>query len=70
MQFAANLNLRQQQYLHLALRHKLNKELPIWNTIHLTPESPFKMAIEVLPSLSAGARINELKCLPKNGVMK
>jgi hypothetical protein len=68
--YASRLNSRQLLYLNLAFRAKLNGEFPAWNTLHLTEESPSKMDLEVLPTLSAGSRIPELKALPKKIVMK
>jgi hypothetical protein len=57
-------------YLNLAFRHKLNGEFPTWNTLHISGESPSKVDLEVLPTLSAASRMAELKALAKKTVMK
>ena len=35
--FTSTLNSRQLTYLNLAIRKRINKELPDWNKLHLTP---------------------------------
>jgi hypothetical protein len=68
--FADKLNPRQQLYLNLALRHRINSEYANWEHLHLTPECPFKVEMEVLPTLTAASRIPELRSLRKKVVMK
>jgi hypothetical protein len=68
--FANQLSTRQQLYLQLAIRAKINQEYPDWQRLHLTPDSPFKVEMEVVPALTSSARIHELKALPKKGVMR
>lgn len=40
--YTSNLSPKQMLYLNLILRHKINNEYPNWNTLHLSPEAPFK----------------------------
>jgi hypothetical protein len=68
--YAAKLNSRQLLYLNLAFRKRLGGEFPDWQTLHLSEESPSKVDLEVLPTLSATSRIPELKALLKKTVMK
>jgi hypothetical protein len=56
--------------LNLALRAKINGEFPSWNTLHFSKESPSKVDLEILPTLTAASRLAELKALPKKTVMK
>lgn len=41
--FAGELNMRQQMYLNLAIRQRINSEYPDWQKLHFSPESPFKV---------------------------
>jgi len=68
--YASRLNSRQLLYLNLALRAKMNGEFPTWNTLHFSKESPSKVDLEILPTLTAASRLVELKALPKKIVMK
>jgi len=54
----------------LAIRARINNEFSNWEHLHLTPECPFKVEMEVVPSLTAAARIPELRALKKRVVMK
>ncbi len=49
--YTSKLNARQLLYLNLAVRQQLNTQFPTWNTLHLSPESPAKVDLEVLPTL-------------------
>lgn len=40
--FSSALSMRQQLFLNLALRRRLNSEYADWKRLHLAPESPFK----------------------------
>ena len=68
--FADTLNIRQLLYLNFALRNRINNEYPNWKKLHLTPECPFKVEMEVLPSLTAASRVPQLRALKKVKVMK
>jgi|JI9StandDraft_1071089.scaffolds.fasta_scaffold158108_2 hypothetical protein len=68
--YTSNLLPRHLLYLNLAIRQKINNEYSNWDKLHLSPEAPFKIEFEVMPSLLTSSRLGELKGLFKKGVMK
>jgi hypothetical protein len=64
------LNARQLAYLNLSFKKQIINQFSGWNTLHLTPESPSRVDLEVMPTLGFAGRLLELKALRKKNVMK
>ena len=69
LDYTSRLNSRQLLYLNYAVRQKINSTFPNWENIHLSPDSPYRRDLQVMPTVSAAQDLWELKAIDKKKVM-